>query len=127
MTQERVDALNSIGFQWVVGHQPKDDQWEEMFQALLRYKQQHGHTRVSQSENKQLYKWVLNQRARRRLLEANGEGKAKGMTWVRVEKLQAIDFCFEASSNRRRTGQVDMAVHHHQQQQQQHQAHVGWP
>jgi hypothetical protein len=121
MTQERVDALESIGFQWVVGHQSKDQQWEDMFQALLRYKQQHGHTRVSQNENRQLYKWVLNQRARRRLLETNGEGKAKGMTWARVEKLQAIDFCFEASSNRRRTGggQVDMAVHHaaHAQQQ----------
>jgi hypothetical protein len=113
MTQERVDALESIGFQWVVGHQPKDQQWEDMFQALLRYKQQHGHTRVSQNENKQLYKWVLNQRARRRLLETHGEGKAKGMTWARVEKLQAIDFCFEASSNRRRTGQVDMQPHHH--------------
>jgi len=93
MTQERVDALNSIGFQWVVGHQSKDGKWEEMFQSLMQYKQQHGHTRVSSSENKQLYKWVLNQRARRRLLETNGEGKAKGMTWARVEKLSAIDFC----------------------------------
>ena len=103
MTQERIDALNSVGFQWVVGHQPNDAAWEEMFQALMQYKQQHGHTRVSSAENKQLYKWVLNQRARRRLLEANGEGKAKGMTWARVEKLSAIDFCWEASSNRRRT------------------------
>ena len=109
MTQERVDALNSIGFQWVVGHQPNDAAWEEMFQALMQYKQQHGHTRVSASDNKQLYKWVLNQRARRRLLEANGDGKAKGMTWARVEKLSAIDFVWEA--NPRRGGPVveDMA------------------
>lgn len=26
MTQERIDALESIGFRWVVGHQPKDAQ-----------------------------------------------------------------------------------------------------
>jgi hypothetical protein len=100
MTQERVDALNNIGFQWVVGHQPNDAAWEEMFQTLMQYKQQHGHTRVSSSENKQLYKWVLNQRARRRLLETNGEGKAKGMTWARVEKLNAIDFIWEANPRR---------------------------
>jgi len=77
MTQERVDALNSIGFSWFLGHQPNDSQWEEQFQAILAYKQQHGHTRISAAEDKKLYKWVLNQRARRRLLETKGEGKAK--------------------------------------------------
>jgi hypothetical protein len=106
MTQERVEALESIGFQWVVGHQPKDEQWENMFQALLQYKQQHGHTRVSQTENKQLYKWVLNQRARRRLLEQKGPGKAKGMTWPRVERLTAIDFVWDA--NQRRAPTLDL-------------------
>ena len=106
MTQERVEALESIGFQWVVGHQPKDEQWENMFQALLQYKQQHGHTRVSQTENKQLYKWVLNQRARRRLLEHKGPGKAKGMTWPRVERLTAIDFVWDA--NQRRAPTLDL-------------------
>jgi len=107
MTQERVDALNSIGFQWVVGHQPNDPQWEGMFQQLLQYKQQRGHTRVAAAENKQLYKWVLNQRARRRLLESKGEGKAKGMTWTRVEKLSAIDFAWDATVRNRATAMTE--------------------
>jgi hypothetical protein len=100
MTQERMDALNSIGFQWVVGHQPNDALWEQMFQALIEFKQQYGHTQVPTSHPGKLGKWVLNQRARRRLLEKLGEGKAKGMTWARVEKLDAIDFVWEASGRR---------------------------
>lgn len=92
MTQERVNALNSIGFAWVVGHQSNDAQWEQNFQDLVVFKSQFGHTRVPQSYEKSLHKWVLNQRCRRRLLEEKGEGKAKGMTWARVEKLDAIDF-----------------------------------
>jgi hypothetical protein len=94
MTQERVNALNSIGFAWVVGHQSNDTQWESNFQQLVVFKSQFGHTRVPQSYDKTLHKWVLNQRCRRRLLEEKGEGKAKGMTWARVEKLDAIDFAW---------------------------------
>jgi Helicase associated domain len=92
MTQERVNALNSVGFAWVVGHQSNDTQWESNFQQLVIFKSQYGHTRVPQSYDKTLHKWVLNQRCRRRLLEDKGEGKAKGMTWTRIEKLDAIDF-----------------------------------
>jgi hypothetical protein len=92
MTQERVHALQSIGFAWVVGHQSNDGQWEANFQQLVVFKSQYGHTRVPQSYDKTLHKWVLNQRCRRRLLEDKGEGKAKGMTWTRIEKLDAIDF-----------------------------------
>jgi hypothetical protein len=71
-----------------------------MFQALIEFKQQYGHTQVPTSHPGKLGKWVLNQRARRRLLEKLGEGKAKGMTWARVEKLDAIDFVWEASGRR---------------------------
>ena len=92
MTQERVHALNSVGFAWVVGHQSNDAQWEANFQQLVVFKSQYGHSRVPQSYDKTLHKWVLNQRCRRRLLEEKGEGKAKGMTWARIEKLDAIDF-----------------------------------
>ncbi|KAI2491197.1 hypothetical protein MHU86_23365 [Fragilaria crotonensis] len=92
MTQERVNALQSVGFAWVVGHQSNDGQWEANFQQLVVFKSQFGHTRVPQTYDKTLHKWVLNQRCRRRLLEDKGEGKAKGMTWARIEKLDAIDF-----------------------------------
>lgn len=92
MTQERVNALQSVGFSWVVGHQSNHAQWEANFQQLVVFKSQYGHSRVPQSYDKTLHKWVLNQRCRRRLLEEKGEGKAKGMTWTRIEKLDAIDF-----------------------------------
>jgi Helicase associated domain len=99
MTPERVNALNSIGFAWVVGHQSNDQQWEANFQQLVVFKSQYGHTRVPQSYDKNLHKWVLNQRCRRRLLEEKGEGKAKGMTHARIEKLDAISFSWSGKRN----------------------------
>jgi hypothetical protein len=99
MTPERVNALNSIGFAWVVGHQSNDQQWEANFQQLVVFKSQYGHTRVPQAYDKNLHKWVLNQRCRRRLLEEKGEGKAKGMTHARIEKLDAISFSWSGKRN----------------------------
>jgi hypothetical protein len=96
MTQERIDMLNSIGFQWVVGHVSNDMQWEANFNELLEYKQRYGTLNVSSTyPSKTLKKWVQNQRARKRLLEQEGEGKAKGMTWARKTKLDAIGFVWD--------------------------------
>eukprot|EP00956_Cyclotella_meneghiniana_P008816 scaffold12086_cov66-Cyclotella_meneghiniana.AAC.4 len=42
LSQERIDALNKIGFVW----QPQEDLWWDLYEELLQYKKCHGDTRV---------------------------------------------------------------------------------
>lgn len=97
MDQMFIDALDAICFSWFIGRCTKDDVWEQNYQALVLFQSANGHCRVPKSHSKQLNKWVENQRARRKLLETRGPGKAKGMTMERVEKLDAIGFVWTAN------------------------------
>jgi len=99
LTPVRKELLDSIGFVWFVGHQSKDDLWDANFQKLVDYKAVHGHSNVPSNVPK-LGKWVMNQRARKRMLEKKGEGKCKGLTWARVAKLEAIGFEWDAPRSR---------------------------
>jgi hypothetical protein len=93
MCQERIDALDSIGFTWVIGsNQPNESKWQESFDCLIQFKLKEGHCSVPKVYASKLHKWVENQRHRRKLLEQHGPSKAKGMTWERVQKLEAIGF-----------------------------------
>ena len=93
MCQERIDALDSIGFTWVIGsNQPNESKWQESFDCLIQFKLKEGHCSVPKVYAAKLHKWVENQRHRRKLLEHHGPQKAKGMTWERVQKLEAIGF-----------------------------------
>lgn len=95
LTPARKELLDGVGFAWFLGHKSKDKQWEGNFQQLVEYKSMHGHTCVPSSVPK-LGKWVMNQRARKRLLDKLGEGRCKGLTWARVAKLDAIGFEWDA-------------------------------
>jgi superfamily II DNA or RNA helicase len=57
---ERILRLREIGFDW----DPIVTRWEEMFQQLVKFKDNHGHTNVSQRQlhYKELATWVRNQR-----------------------------------------------------------------
>jgi hypothetical protein len=56
MLDSRFDLLNSIRFVWNV----LDNQWDEMFQRLIAYKNQHGSTLVPKGyeADTQLARWV---------------------------------------------------------------------
>jgi hypothetical protein len=95
LNDEQVEALNSIGFAWVIGHQPRDDLWNSNFERLVQLYAVHGYI-PTHCNDKSLTKWMQNQRARRKLLEAHGEGKARGMSWERVQKLDSIGFTWDA-------------------------------
>ncbi len=58
---ERIQRLQQIGFEW----DPIGTRWEEMFQKLVEFKNEHGHTNVPQRVPKyaDLATWVRNQRA----------------------------------------------------------------
>ena len=57
LSEERIKALNEIGFVWDV----YEAAWNEKFQELIIFKKVHGHIRVSKS-NKKLYGWLARQR-----------------------------------------------------------------
>eukprot|EP00804_Cyclotella_cryptica_P012218 CCRYP_018213-RA/>CCRYP_018213-RA protein AED:0.35 eAED:0.35 QI:114/1/1/1/1/1/4/805/343 len=52
MTKERIDKLESIGFQWRLKAEKLT--WNDRFEALKEYKKTHGHCRPPQNENPEL-------------------------------------------------------------------------
>jgi hypothetical protein len=63
ITEERIQKLNDIGFEWFL-HQVKP--WDRRFEELKAFQKEHGHCRVPISTGKdgdtnQLYHWVRNQ------------------------------------------------------------------
>jgi len=100
LSDRQVQALNAIDFCWYIGTgranlDHKNDVWNDNYKKLEILSREQG--QIETCSDKALRKWIQNQRARRKLLEQKGEGKAKGMTWERVEKLNAINFVWDAS------------------------------
>jgi len=88
MTQERMDALNAIGFDWgkaQIG-------WEAQLRLLQEFQKENGHCQVPPShsvDNVNLGTWVANQRQNYRKFQ---DGKPSSMTQERINQLNAIDF-----------------------------------
>ena len=76
MSEERVQKLDALDFDW----SPRSTPWDERLGELAKYKDEHGHCNVIQSYGT-LGKWVLNLRQRK--------GK---LTQERVQKLDDIGF-----------------------------------
>ena len=85
ITQERIDLLNSIGFEWSV---LKVLPWTDRFEALRNYKEAHGDCRVPHKHHV-LGAWVNSQRANYRLLM---KGKKSRITQERIDLLNSIGF-----------------------------------
>ena len=84
----RRDRLDSIGFVW----DPHDQQWEEMFAKLEKYRQQHGDCLVPYhyKEDPSLGKWVSNQRS-----------NYANLSSTRRHRLDSIGFVWDARHARR--------------------------
>ncbi|CAE8585111.1 unnamed protein product [Polarella glacialis] len=80
---EKIEQLDSLGFVWGVS---KAAFWEEGFQLLQAYKQEHGHTKVPQSyvadDGFKLGRWVQYQRMARK-----GQAGRK----IDAEKIEQLD------------------------------------
>jgi hypothetical protein len=87
MTQERIKALEDIGFIW----DSHNSAWEERVAELRRFKKRHGHCNVPSSykENMRLATWVKCQRRQYKLF---WQGKASNITLERIEQLQELGF-----------------------------------
>jgi len=75
LTEDRIKKLESLGVQWIV------KSWESKFKKLREYKEFHGHCNVPLHTEKQLYRWVVDQR------RAHKRGK---LSAERVKKLQDL-------------------------------------
>jgi superfamily II DNA or RNA helicase len=91
---ERTCRLEDLGFDW----NPVSTRWEEMFQQLVKFKQEHGHTNVSQRSGKYaaLGTWVRNQRGAKRdkrpiMVERTKRLDEIGFVWTLVETVSWED------------------------------------
>lgn len=87
MTEERLNALNEINFDW--GH---DSRWMDAYEELKKFKEKYGHCNVpkSYSEYKfSLHSWVTNQK-----LKLHGKDKRKPLSDEQMQLLNAIGFEF---------------------------------
>jgi hypothetical protein len=87
MSDERVRALDEIGFVW----DSHSAVWEERLTELIQYKQATGHCNVPSryAENRQLAVWVKRQRRQHKFF---CESKPSSMTDERISSLEAIGF-----------------------------------
>ncbi|CAE8630824.1 unnamed protein product [Polarella glacialis] len=84
---EQIEQLDSLGLVWEVY---KAVSWEESFDILKAYKQEHGHTRVPRSyvadDGINLGRWVNTQRKARK-----GQGSCK-IDAEQIEQLDSLGF-----------------------------------
>jgi hypothetical protein len=80
MTSQKIDMLKSIGFNFP----PK---WDVMFSKLLTYKEENGHTRVTQQDDPALAKWVSSQSE---ILGRHLQGKGTRLSEEQVMKLMGL-------------------------------------
>jgi hypothetical protein len=87
MTTLRIQALESLGFEWGVCLTA----WEDRLSELADYRKIHGHCNVPAkcSENIKLANWVGTQRLHYKL---RVEGKTSYMTVSRIQELESLGF-----------------------------------
>jgi hypothetical protein len=93
MTEERVKALEDIGFVW----DSQGAAWAERLNELADFRKIYMHCNVpsNYSENSQLATWV---KCQRRQYKLHVEGKASNMTPLRVASLENMGFEWELRS-----------------------------
>ena len=85
LTDERVAALEAIGFEWGTGN---DERWNERLAELRDYKEENGDCNVPRSQGT-LGNWVVKQRT---LYQKRKDGEQTPLTDERVAALEAIGF-----------------------------------
>lgn len=113
MNEERIAALEGIGFVWALAPGWDSNTWNVHLEELKAYKQEHGDCLVPSkySPNPQLGKWVVNQRAQYvQYIKETQAGATNpsvgGLTEDRIAKLEEVGFSWvgrgRGQSNRAR-------------------------
>lgn len=98
LTEERIDALDAIGFGWegvqkrATGLKRERKSFEERVEDLKRFKQANGHLRVTRRDNPSLSSFCKNVRA------SYAKGVGIKLTDNRMAMLNAIDFPLHSNS-----------------------------
>ena len=87
LSQDRLQRLVEIGFNW----DPRASKWDEMFDELLAYKAQHGDVNVPDEWPTALGTWVGKQRASKRL---------NNLSVDRLQRLVDVGFVWDANESR---------------------------
>jgi hypothetical protein len=92
LTNDRIQRLNEVGFFWGT-RAPRRPPWDEMFNALLEYREIHHNPNVPAKwhANRQLGAWVDSQRSRYK----NGK-----LSEDRIRRLNGIGFQWELAKRR---------------------------
>jgi len=101
MNQQRINALNNVGFIWDATSIPQsqrsshsDRAWNKMFLELKKFHKTHGHCQVPSSIS--LGQWVVRMRF---LYRQDPSGKAKlALTQERIDLLNSISFSWSTRS-----------------------------
>ena len=97
MTAERIQELESVGFQWGTSKTDLRSSWNERFEQLREFKVQFGHCLVPQqyAANPKLGNWAVTQCKTYRWHQ---KGKPSPMTAERIRELESIGFDWGTSS-----------------------------
>jgi Helicase associated domain len=100
LSQDRVDRLEAIGFQWRVAKPAVG--WDKRYQQLIDYKNQFGDCNVPQSypQDKPFGRWVMKQRCQHSL---KLRGEKSQLTDDREKKLNDIGFSWVAPGFSKKT------------------------
>mmetsp|Transcript_9896 Transcript_9896/g.19228 ORF Transcript_9896/g.19228 Transcript_9896/m.19228 type:complete len:367 (-) Transcript_9896:194-1294(-) len=91
MPKERVEMLDSLGFNWNCNKRNRsDDQWNAQYASLVEFVKVHKHANVPPSYDK-LGKWVKNQRYEYTKYNDKEAGTSK-LNRHRIQKLEEIGF-----------------------------------
>jgi len=85
LSQNKIDKLNSIGFEWDI----YTSAWNKNFEALLAFKKKYGHTDITQ-RSAGLGFWAVKQRK---------NFKKNKLSQERIDKLNSIDFNWSPRSS----------------------------
>lgn len=105
LSQERIDKLDEIGFEWDLSHKncfhPNEEAWNLRYEELKAYKKAKGNCNVpvKYPDNPQLGKWVNNQRSLRKKFDKGA--KSPRISRERIEKLDKIGFEWDLSDTTR--------------------------
>uniref|UniRef100_A0A7S4VVR2 Helicase-associated domain-containing protein n=3 Tax=Ditylum brightwellii TaxID=49249 RepID=A0A7S4VVR2_9STRA len=102
LTQERIDAMNELGFSWTLKYRKVP--WEERIVELIEYKKKHGHLHVPKRMGS-LGTWCHERRKQYKLYEA---GKKCSMTMEQINELRKLGFVFHPTNWN--FGKTDAAV-----------------
>ena len=93
MSQQRIELLERIGFQWAIREAKNEDAWESRYSQLQAFKASHGDCNVPTQwpENPQLGRWVSQQRQAR---------KAETLQPERQRRLDALGFDWRSDSHK---------------------------